>query len=113
MPAGNPSAHHTTPCTSCTGLCTGSCTKTASFRMIEPKTKALEARSRPRAGAPSEAAASTREAILAAAETIMTEEGYAAVTSRRVAEKAGLKSQLVHYYFGTMDELFVAVYERS
>ena len=43
----------------------------------------------------------------------MVEEGYAAVTSRRVAEKAGLKSQLVHYYFGTMDDLFVAVYERS
>ena len=87
--------------------------KMASYRMIEPKTKAPEARSRPRGGTPSEAAASTREAILAATETIMAEEGYAAVTSRRVAEKAGLKSQLVHYYFGTMDELFVAVYERS
>jgi AcrR family transcriptional regulator len=76
---------------------------------------ALEAGSRPRSGASKggEAAAGTREAILAATETIMAEEGYAAVTSRRVAEKAGLKSQLVHYYFGTMDDLFVAVYERS
>jgi AcrR family transcriptional regulator len=35
------------------------------------------------------------------------------VTSRRVAERAGLKSQLVHYYFKTMDDLFVSVYERS
>lgn len=43
----------------------------------------------------------------------MVEEGYSAVTSRRVAERAGLKSQLVHYYFRTMDDLFVAVYERS
>lgn len=43
----------------------------------------------------------------------MVDEGYAAVTSRRVAERAGLKSQLVHYHFGTMDDLFVAVYERS
>ncbi|CAN7579184.1 TetR/AcrR family transcriptional regulator [Phenylobacterium sp. LjRoot219] len=55
----------------------------------------------------------TREALLDATETIMVEEGYGAVTSRRVEERAGLKSQLVHYHFGTMDELFVAVYERS
>lgn len=55
----------------------------------------------------------TREAILDATEAIMAEESYSAVTSRRVAERAGLKSQLVHYYFRTMDDLFVAVYERS
>ena len=40
------------------------------------------------------------------------EEGYAAVTSRRVAAKAGLKPQLVHYYFRTMDDLFVEVLRR-
>jgi TetR/AcrR family transcriptional regulator of autoinduction and epiphytic fitness len=61
----------------------------------------------------SEESAGTREAILDATEAIMVEEGYSAVTSRRVAERAGLKSQLVHYYFATMDDLFVAVYERS
>ncbi|HTV95952.1 MAG TPA: TetR/AcrR family transcriptional regulator [Steroidobacteraceae bacterium] len=55
----------------------------------------------------------TRDAILDATETIMIEEGHGAVTSRRVAQKAGLKSQLVHYHFGTMDDLLVAVYERS
>ena len=60
-----------------------------------------------------EDSAKTREAILDATETIMVEEGYPAATSRRVAEKAGLKSQLVHYYFATMEDLFVAVYERS
>lgn len=49
----------------------------------------------------------TRTAILDAASTLMREEGYAAVTSRRVAERAGLKSQLVHYHFGSMDELFL------
>jgi len=42
----------------------------------------------------------------------MLEEGYAAVTSRRLAGKAGLKPQLVHYYFRTMDDLFLAVYRR-
>ena len=42
----------------------------------------------------------------------MLEEGYAAVTSRRVAAHAGLKPQLVHYYFRTMDDLFLAAYRR-
>jgi AcrR family transcriptional regulator len=55
----------------------------------------------------------TREAILDATESIMREEGYAAVSSRRIAEKAGLKSQLVHYHFGSMDDLFLAVFRRS
>lgn len=55
---------------------------------------------------------STRSAILDATEQIMLEEGYAAVSSRKVALKAGLKSLLLHYHFGTMDDLFVAVFQR-
>jgi len=39
----------------------------------------------------------------------MLDEGYAAATSRRVAAKAGIKPALVHYYFPSMDELFLAV----
>ena len=39
----------------------------------------------------------------------MLEEGYAAATSRRVAAKAGVKPALVHYYFPSMDDLFLAV----
>ncbi len=39
--------------------------------------------------------------------------GYAAVTSRRVATEAGVKPALVHYYFRTMDDLFLAVYRRG
>jgi AcrR family transcriptional regulator len=54
----------------------------------------------------------TRAALLDAVERIMLEEGYAAVTSRRVAAKAGLKPQLVYYYFRTMDDLFLAVFRR-
>lgn len=52
----------------------------------------------------------TRAALLDAAGKLMLEEGYAAVTSRRVAAKAGLKPQLVHYYFRTMDDLFLALF---
>jgi AcrR family transcriptional regulator len=47
-----------------------------------------------------------------AAEQLLLEEGYAAVTSRRVGAKAGLKPTLVHYYFRTMDDLFVEVFRR-
>ncbi|BBY41752.1 TetR family transcriptional regulator [Mycolicibacterium celeriflavum] len=50
--------------------------------------------------------------LLDAAEQLLLEEGYAAVTSRRVADKAGLKPQLVHYYFRTMEDLFLAVFRR-
>ena len=54
----------------------------------------------------------TRSAILDATIEIMREQGYAAVSSRRIAARAGLKSKLVHYYFRNMDELFLAVYKR-
>jgi len=43
----------------------------------------------------------------------MAEEGYAAVTSRKVAARAGVKPPLVHYYFRTMDDLFVALVRRG
>ncbi|HWC34420.1 MAG TPA: helix-turn-helix domain-containing protein [Mycobacteriales bacterium] len=52
---------------------------------------------------------STRLALLDAARALLLEEGYAAVTSRKVAARAGLKPQLVHYYFATMDDLFIAL----
>lgn len=58
-------------------------------------------------------AADKRTLILDTAEQIMREEGYAAVSARRVAEKAGLKSMPVHYHFGSMDELLLALYRRS
>ncbi|MBX9639046.1 MAG: TetR/AcrR family transcriptional regulator [Mycobacteriaceae bacterium] len=62
-----------------------------------------------RIGAPD---AKNRGLLLDAAERLILEEGYAAVTSRRLAGEAGLKPQLVHYYFRTMEELFLAVFRR-
>ncbi|MCV7005775.1 TetR/AcrR family transcriptional regulator [Mycobacterium gordonae] len=62
-----------------------------------------------RIGAPD---AKNRGLLLDAAERLMLEEGYAAVTSRRLANEAGLKPQLVHYYFRTMEDLFLAVFRR-
>jgi AcrR family transcriptional regulator len=54
----------------------------------------------------------TRAKLLDAAEQLMLEEGYAAVTSRRVGRQADISPQLVHYYFRTMDDLFLEVFRR-
>ena len=54
-----------------------------------------------------------RNALLDAAQELMVEEGYAAVTTRRVAAKAGLNSALVFYYFDSVDGLFVALFQRG
>ncbi len=43
----------------------------------------------------------------------MRNEGYAAVSSRRVAKEADVKASLVHYYFPTTDDLFLALFQRA
>ena len=58
---------------------------------------------------PRAATAEKRIRILDAAEHIMLRDGYAAVTSRRVEAEAGIK---LHYHFGSLDDLFVAVFRR-
>src|SRR5690348_8557259 len=54
----------------------------------------------------------SRAALLDAAESLMVEHGYAAVTTRRVSQTAGVNNGLVHYYFGTMDDLFAETFRR-
>lgn len=53
-----------------------------------------------------------RTLILDTTERLMLEEGYAAVSTRRVAGDAGLAPALVHYYFPTTDDLFIALHHR-
>jgi AcrR family transcriptional regulator len=55
---------------------------------------------------------SPSELLLDAAERLLIAEGYASVSTRRVASEAGLNHGLVHYYFGSMEELLVQVLER-
>lgn len=50
--------------------------------------------------------------LLDAAERLQVEIGYSAITTRNVAAEAGVNHGLVHYYFGSMEELFVQVLER-
>ncbi len=58
------------------------------------------------------ARSSATEALLDAAERLLVARGYAAISTRRVAEEARVNHGLVHYYFGSMEELFVQVLER-
>ena len=60
----------------------------------------------------SAARAETEEAFLDAAERLLVSVGYAGVSVRRLAEEAGANHGLVHYYFGSMEELFLRVLER-
>src|ERR671920_1636887 len=63
-----------------------------------------------------EAATTRREtattALLDGAERLLIASGYAGLTTRRVAAEAGVNHGLVHYYFGSMEELLLQVLER-
>ena len=52
------------------------------------------------------------EAILDAAECLLVDVGYARITTRRLAERAGVNQGLVHYYFGSMEEVLLQAVER-
>jgi AcrR family transcriptional regulator len=51
-------------------------------------------------------------ALMDAAERLLYEVGYAGVTTRAVAEAAGVNHGLVHYYFGSMEGLLTQTLER-
>lgn len=55
---------------------------------------------------------STEEAFLDAAERLLIEIGYAKISTRRLGEEAGANHGLIHYYFGSMEQLFARVLER-
>jgi AcrR family transcriptional regulator len=57
--------------------------------------------------------AENRGLLIEAAAKLMVDEGYAAISARKVAAKAGLKVQLVYYYFKDMDDLILAVVKRN
>src|SRR5215210_4965619 len=58
------------------------------------------------------ARAAAEGALLDAAERLLVEVGYAGVTTRRLADEAGVNHGLVHYYFGSIENLLVRVLER-
>ena len=54
----------------------------------------------------------TRDALLDCVETMMLEEGYASVSYRALAAKAGVTASLVQYYFPSLDDVFLAAIRR-
>ena len=54
----------------------------------------------------------TEERFLDAAERLLIDVGYATISTRRLAEEAGANHGLVHYYFGSMEHVFLRVLER-
>lgn len=53
-----------------------------------------------------------REAIVAAALDVAVRKGLASTTVRDVAAEMGTSSGLIHHYFGSMDEVLAAAFER-
>ena len=58
------------------------------------------------------ARSAAEEALLAAAERLLVDVGHAGITTRRLAEEAGVNHGLVHYYFGSNEHLLVRTLER-
>lgn len=56
--------------------------------------------------------AQPEEALLDAAERLLLSVGHAGITTRRLAEEAQVNHGLVHYYFGSMENLLLRVLER-
>lgn len=54
----------------------------------------------------------TKERILAATEQLLGALGFDATTTRDIALRSGVNKALIHYHFGTKDDLLVAVLER-
>jgi AcrR family transcriptional regulator len=52
------------------------------------------------------------ESLLDAAERLLIQVGHAGISTRAVAAEAGVNHGLVHYYFGSMEELLLQVLER-
>jgi AcrR family transcriptional regulator len=59
-----------------------------------------------------EARSAAEEALLDAAERLLVDLGYSGITTRRLAEEAGVNHGLVHYYFGSIENLLVRTLER-
>jgi AcrR family transcriptional regulator len=62
--------------------------------------------------APTTARSTAEEALLDAAERLLVDVGYAGITTRRLAAEAGVNHGLVHYYFGSNENLLVRALER-
>lgn len=56
---------------------------------------------------------STRDELLAAAAELFTTHGYAATTTRAVAERAGMRQATMYHYFGGKEDLLAELLEST
>ena len=66
---------------------------------------------RPRARGPVEDGLSAREGVLAAAAELFTRQGYAATTTRAIADGAGLRQASMYHYFAGKEDILAALLE--
>ncbi|KPQ07137.1 MAG: transcriptional regulator, TetR family [Rhodobacteraceae bacterium HLUCCA12] len=59
-----------------------------------------------------DASVPTQEVILDAAEEIFADNGFHGATTRAIANRAQVNAALIHYYFGSKEALFEAVFAR-
>ena len=55
----------------------------------------------------------TEQALLDAAERLLFDFGAAGITTRRVADEAGVNHGLVHYYFGSVEQRLLGLVSGS
>lgn len=53
----------------------------------------------------------TRDKIFRAATLVFEEKGYSGARMQEIADKAGINKALLHYYFRSKDQLFMAVFQ--
>jgi AcrR family transcriptional regulator len=58
------------------------------------------------------ARSAAEDALIDAAERLLVDIGYSGITTRRLAEEAGVNHGLVHYYFGSIENVLVRTLER-
>ncbi|MCW2904549.1 MAG: TetR family transcriptional regulator [Streptosporangiaceae bacterium] len=68
---------------------------------------------RPRAVARPRTGLTPREEVLAAAAELFTEQGYAATTTREVAERAGIRQASIYHYFTSKEEILASLLEST
>ena len=85
------------------GACNIQRVNKSSDEKVQPRGSARR-RGRPRVGDDPAA----REALVEAAIAVLREQGFVGASARTIAERAGVNSALVFYYFGTVVDLLLA-----
>ncbi|MFD9127060.1 TetR/AcrR family transcriptional regulator [Kitasatospora sp. NPDC059571] len=68
---------------------------------------------RPRAQGPVDSALAPRDQVLAAAAELFTRNGYAATTTRAVAERAGMRQASMYHYFAGKEDVLATLLEST